>query len=157
MLKINQLLIDKSYKPNIEPRIEPRIETHNSVMDRSTCQSPGGNDNGVDHSRLSTLADRESHESRPLVSLDDTSDQKSEIVRPSCFAGLIRSILPCLSKQESNYPSDGQSDPVPEEGDKARTVAEHSPLVTGAYFEASRRTKGEGQEGIGERKLTGSV
>jgi len=111
MLKINQLLIKKIYKPDIEP--------DTPVIDRSTCQSPHPCDDGVDHPGLTAIANRESHEEQPLVDLSGAGDQKSQNDRPSCFAGLIRAVIPCLGKREPNYASDRQDEPVPEDEDKA--------------------------------------
>ena len=116
MLKINQLLIKKIYKPDID------TEPDTPVMDRSTCQSPHPCDDGVDHPGLTSLANRESHEEQPLVDLGGGGNQHLNNGRPSCFAGLIRSIIPCLGKREPNYASDRQSEPVTEEGGSGTEV-----------------------------------
>ena len=111
MLKINQLLISKIYKPD--------TNILESKIDRITCQSPHPCDDGVDHPGLTAIANRESHEEQPLVDLSGAGDQKSQNDRPSCFAGLMRAVFPCLGKREPNYASDGHGELVPEEGDKA--------------------------------------
>ena len=163
MLKINQLLIKKIYKPDIEP--------DTPVIDRSTCQSPHPCDDGVDHPGLTAIANRESHEDQPLVDLSGAGDQKSQNDRPSCFAGLMRAVFPCLGKREPNYASDGHGELVPEEGDKAlwearSAFAEHSPLaattsrkpVSVQVTLTTEEIEGERSERVPEvKKFTGIV